>query len=230
MTTHIIATSREWRPGIVDRLTKRTAANFVLITEKAALTPERLAEIRPARVFFPHWSYIIPREIYDQHECIIFHMTDVPFGRGGSPLQNLIARGIYETKISALRCVAELDAGPVYLKKSFSLAEGSARDLYRSAFELIENMIEAIVRTDPKPVEQTGEPIVFKRRRPGESDISGLAEVRQLYDFIRMLDADGYPAAFLETAHLRFEFREARLAPEGVDASVKIFRKGGGSR
>ena len=51
-------------------------------------------------------------------------MTDVPFGRGGSPLQNLISRGIYETKISAFRCVAEMDAGPVYPKRPFSLAEG----------------------------------------------------------------------------------------------------------
>jgi len=28
-------------------------------------------------------------------------MTDLPFGRGGSPFQNLIARGIYDTKIIA---------------------------------------------------------------------------------------------------------------------------------
>ncbi len=25
-------------------------------------------------------------------ECVCFHMTDVPYGRGGSPLQNLIIR------------------------------------------------------------------------------------------------------------------------------------------
>jgi methionyl-tRNA formyltransferase len=44
-------------------------------------------------------------------------MTDLPFGRGGSPLQNLISRKIYNTKLSAIRVVKELDAGPVFLKK-----------------------------------------------------------------------------------------------------------------
>jgi methionyl-tRNA formyltransferase len=68
----------------------------------------------PRYVFFAHWSWKIPRAVYEAHECVIFHMTDVPFGRGGSPLQNLISRGIYETKLSALRCVEEMDAGPVY--------------------------------------------------------------------------------------------------------------------
>ena len=40
-------------------------------------------------------------------------MTDLPYGRGGSPLQNLIVRGHKETKISAIKVVKELDAGPV---------------------------------------------------------------------------------------------------------------------
>ena len=43
-------------------------------------------------------------------------MTDLPYGRGGSPLQNLIARGFLETKISAILVEKQLDAGPVYLK------------------------------------------------------------------------------------------------------------------
>ena len=45
-------------------------------------------------------------------------MTDLPYGRGGSPLQNLIINGHKETMMSALRCVQELDAGPIYLKKN----------------------------------------------------------------------------------------------------------------
>ena len=44
-------------------------------------------------------------------------MTDLPYGRGGSPLQNLIVRGHKHTMISAIKCVKELDAGPIYLKK-----------------------------------------------------------------------------------------------------------------
>ncbi|MBW1855473.1 MAG: methionyl-tRNA formyltransferase, partial [Deltaproteobacteria bacterium] len=113
--SYVLATSREWNTSMKERLEERTACSFTLITQKDELTLERLRHLQPDYVFFPHWSYIIPEKIFYHFQCIIFHMTDVPFGRGGSPLQNLIARGIYQTKISALRCVKEVDAGPVYL-------------------------------------------------------------------------------------------------------------------
>ena len=48
-------------------------------------------------------------------------MTDVPYGRGGSPLQHLILAGHRETKVSALRMVEAFDAGPVYLKAPMDL-------------------------------------------------------------------------------------------------------------
>ena len=75
-------------------------------------------------VFFLHWSKKIPEDFFDSTECVCFHMTDVPYGRGGSPLQNLIARGHRKTKLTALRMTKEFDAGPVYLKEDLSL-EGS---------------------------------------------------------------------------------------------------------
>ena len=71
-------------------------------------------------------------------------MTDLPFGRGGSPLQNLIERGIYETKLSALRCCKELDGGDIYLKRPLSLW-GTAEEIYLRAAELTkEMMIETV--------------------------------------------------------------------------------------
>src|SRR5438105_14840854 len=130
MKPNVLATCHEWLPGMAERLTRRTGSPFHLLTSNDELTAERLAAIGPARVYLPHWSHKIPAEVYEAYECVIFHMTDVPFGRGGSPLQNLIARGIYETRISALRCVAELDAGPVYLKRDFSVGRGASREMY----------------------------------------------------------------------------------------------------
>jgi len=38
-------------------------------------------------------------------------MTDLSYGRGGSPLQNLIVRGYKDTMISALWIEKELDSG-----------------------------------------------------------------------------------------------------------------------
>ena len=60
---------------------------------------------------------IILTKIYENYESILFHMTDLPYGRGGSPLQNLITNKIYNTKITAIKVSKELDEGDIYLKK-----------------------------------------------------------------------------------------------------------------
>jgi methionyl-tRNA formyltransferase len=86
-------------------------------------------------------------------------------------------------------------------------------------------MIQTIIREEPKPCAQVGEPVVFKRRSPSDGDISGLDDLSKVFDWIRMLDADGYPPAFLETGHLRLEFSRASLRRDGVVASVRIRRK-----
>lgn len=222
---YVVASSRVWRPSLLENLSDRTGLKFISIIKKEDLTLQALETMSPRYIFFPHWSYIIPSEVFEKYECIIFHMTDVPFGRGGSPLQNLIAIGIYETKISALRCVKELDAGPVYLKRPLSLY-GSAEEIYLRASEIIEDMICQIIKEQPVPIEQTGEITCFSRRKSEQGDIAELTSLKQVFDHIRMLDADGYPRAFLETKHFRFEFERASIKKGQVIADVKITERG----
>ena len=148
-------------------------------------------------------------------------MTDLPFGRGGSPLQNLIQRGIYSTKISALRCVKELDAGPIYMKKDLSL-HGNAEEIYMRASKVCCDMVIEIINNEVMPVAQNGEVTVFKRRKPTDSNIAALDSLVSVYDYIRMLDADGYPHAFVEVGNLRFEFDRAALKDGFIEADVKI--------
>lgn len=221
MSTFVVAASRPGYEEMTRRLEEATGHCFVPITEREAFTAEALDALAPELIFLPHWSFIIPPEIYTAFECIVFHMTDLPYGRGGSPLQNLIVRGHTETRLSALRCVRELDAGPVYLKKDLSLA-GSAREIFRRGARLVEEMILEIIATRPRPEPQVGEPVVFKRRKPAQSDLAGLTDPRQIHDHIRMLDAEGYPHAFLEVDGVRYEFTDSELEDGRVRARVRI--------
>lgn len=221
--TIIIANSN---PILSDKLKLNfNSSDYHHIEEKDNLTIETLESIQPDFIFFPHWSYIIPKNIYENYNCIVFHMTDLPFGRGGSPLQNLISRKIYKTKISAIKVVKELDAGPVYLKKNFCLY-GNAEEIYLRAGDLIIQMIDEIIETRPIPVEQQGSPFVFKRRTPDMSAIDKVETIEELFDHIRMLDAEGYPRAFLENENFRFEFSRASLKSNNtIIADVRISKK-----
>ena len=206
----VVAQSKVWNPDLISNLRKAVTFEVVEITESHQLNFGFLNELKPKFVFFPHWSSIVSKDIYENFECIIFHMADLPFGRGGSPLQNLIARGFTETKVSAIKCIAEIDSGPIYLKKALSL-DGSAQEIFARAAKVIQNMIVEILKSKPQPTEQVGEVVIFKRRTPSESEISRLRSVDELYNFIRMLDADGYPHAFIDCGEFRIEFRNARL-------------------
>ena len=219
--TFVIASSKPWNSKLPERLQFLTGHNFQLINYQEDLTVENLAKIDPRFVFFPHWSYRIPDDVFQSFECVIFHMTDLPFGRGGSPLQNLIARGIYETKISALRCVEVLDAGPIYLKRPLSLY-GSGEEIYIRASNIVEDMIVEIVRDNPKPLDQVGEPTFFKRRRPDQGKLEATQTLDQAFDLIRMLDAEGYPHAFIDIGNFRLEFTRANRRSDRIVADVSI--------
>ena len=148
-------------------------------------------------------------------------MTDLPFGRGGSPLQNLISRGIYETKLSALRCEKELDAGAIYMKMPLSLW-GTAQEIYMRAGELSKEIMIEIMQKRITPLAQEGSPVIFSRREQGDGDLSRVETLSQVFDYIRMLDAETYPHAFIETDYFHFEFSRASLRERQVVADVTI--------
>lgn len=218
---NVIACSRPWCERLSVNLRQKTGEELAFIGAKAELTLETLQRYNPKYVFFPHWSSIIPEKIFSQFECIIFHMTDVPYGRGGSPLQNLVIRGHKETMLTALRCVKELDAGPVYLKEPLSLL-GNAEEIYMRASELIEKMIVRIMAENPIPVAQSGDVVEFKRRKPEEGNWSNARDLEQVYDMIRMLDAEGYPHAFVRIGKYKLEFTRASRNLGCIHADVKI--------
>lgn len=221
----VIATPHSRYDELEERVRARLGGYHVLrLRDKDELSYGGLCRIKPDFVFFPHWSWRIPQAIHSQFCCVILHMTDLPYGRGGSPLQNLIVRGHKETQLTALRCVSELDAGPVYLKRPLSLA-GTAEDILRRASKMMADMICFIVTDRPEAVPQEGRVVEFSRRRPEDGDLSPLEDLEKIYDFIRMLDADGYPAAFIETEHLHIELRAATLDGKKIEARVRIRRK-----
>ena len=221
--TVVIATLKSWNIRLTHELKqKRKNDDFHIFTSKDELSFDELSIIKPDFIFFPHWSYIIPCVIYENYKCVVFHMTDLPFGRGGSPLQNLITRGVTETKISAIAITAEIDAGDIYMKEPLSL-HGSAEEIYKRASEIIfRKMIPHILDNRPTPTPQVGETIVFERRTPEMSELSQSMTINQIYDYIRMLDAEGYPKAFLKFGNYYMRFTRAQKTEKGIITEVLI--------
>lgn len=219
--TYIVVGCKSWSRRLYQEQLSRIPGTWHFIAEKDGVTPEHIRTLKPRYLFFLHWSWKVPAEIVRDFECVCFHMTDVPYGRGGSPLQNLILRGHRETKLTALRMTEAFDAGPVYAKAPLSL-EGTAEEILLRGTALSGEMIKNLVREQPTPTPQTGTPVIFKRRRPVESEIPPRDSLADLHDFIRMLDGEGYPPAFISHRGFRYEFSRATLREGRIVADVTI--------
>ena len=223
---NILLTDKSWHDELFNDLNNKYGANrWIRIKDINLLNKEYLKSINAKKIFIPHWSHIIPQEIFSEFECILFHMTDLPYGRGGSPLQNLIIKGHSETKISALKVEEGIDEGPIYCKKKLSL-KGTAREIFERSAEIIFEMICEIDFQKKRPKSQSGDVIYFKRRTKTQSNIDSIKQTEKIYDHIRMLDCEGYPKAFLENENFLFEFTNAQLINyKEIKADVRIIKK-----
>ncbi len=189
--------------------------------------------LKPRWVFLLHWRWKVPPEVLATSEVVGFHMTPLPWGRGGAPLQNLILRGRTSTKLTAFRLTDEMDAGPIYLQRPLTL-QGRAGDIYKVAATMAMKMAWDITGCDPDcPCEprpqrapRPSDP-VFRRRKPEDSELRYGMNARQLYDAIRMVDADGYPHAYCDRGLWRLEFTDAVLkhGSRTVEARVRFTRR-----
>lgn len=222
--SYILAASKAW--ALEAFVAKRAAlpGSWSIVSTANDLNAA-IEKQSPRYIFFPHWSEIVPEELTNKFECVCFHMTDLPHGRGGSPLQNLIADGYEKTVLTALRMTSELDAGPIYEKRPLSL-EGSAAEIFQRAAPIVSELIETIVINEPLPEVQSGTPSVYKRRSPEQSRLPLGVGARQIFDHIRMLDAPGYPKAFIDYGEWRLEFDHAECKADEVEARARFYKTG----
>ena len=224
MSKYIIATIKSWNIDncykIIDNYPEH---DFMIISDKDNLSYSIVKDFNPDYLFFPHWSWIIPKEIYNNFRCVVFHMTDLPFGRGGSPLQNLIVRGIYSTKISAIRVDDGLDTGDIYLKKTVDISEGNADEILKKISDAVfYEMIPRFFSDELYLTHQEGEVVIFQRRTPKDSEIQKGLSDRQIYDYIRMLDGEGYPKAFIKYGNKKVVFSDASMSDGTLTAKISL--------
>ncbi len=222
---YIVASCKSWhKPSFID-FSKKSSGKWIWVETPQELL-DVLKSVTPRYIFFLHWNWYVPNEIWDKYECVCFHMTDVPYGRGGSPLQNLILEGHAVTKLTALKMVKEMDAGPVYIKRDLPL-DGAAQDIYMRAGTMSFEIIQWLIENEPNPVPQTGEPHFFKRRKPEQSCLPEKGSPKEIYDFVRMLDAESYPRSYIEYGNMRIEFKDAKIHGNVVSTSASITFKEG---
>lgn len=199
---YLIITKKKWH---FDNFNKLKGKNFKLITNKKKLTYSNISKIKPKLIFFPHWSNKVSSKIILNFKCICFHETSLPYGRGGSPIQNLIIRGKKKTSISAFIMNNKLDSGDlISIKKKTLSLNGSAQQIYERSSKIIFEMIKEIINMKKIiSFKQKGKVINFKRLKNNSEINTKINKLDKIYDHIRMLDAKTYKNAFIKKENLK---------------------------
>ncbi len=200
--------------------------NYFFLKNEKNLNLEFLKRIKPDIIFFPHWNYIIKKEILKNYLCIGFHSTPLPYGRGGSPIHNMVLRNFTKTKLCSLKLNEKVDSGPIYLKKNISLI-GNGEKIFLNIYKSILTMMRKIEKKIPKPKKQIGKPKYFKRLKLKQNNLLKYNNINEIYNLIRILDIKflNYPKAFIKNKNIIFNFKEAKIKKNKIEAKVEISRK-----
>ena len=148
-------------------------------------------------------------------------MTKLPYGRGGSPLQNLIIRGHKHTYLSVFQTSTSFDSGDLYLQKKMSL-KGSALQILTRCSNLCFKIIKNFENKKIYPKPQKGKIVNFKRISNSSSQINFNLSLNSIYDNIRMLDAPIYNKASFKIKNKVIEFKDSKLINNKIYAKVII--------
>lgn len=134
----------------------------------------------------------------------VVHASDLPKGRGFSPIVWQVLEGAGEIPVTMIEMAEEVDAGDIVAQTRFRLGghelNTELRDLLGQA---IEDLCVGVVLapTPPAPRPQSGEPSWYNRRRPADSALDPGQSIAAQFELLRIVDNDRYPAYFDYRGH-----------------------------
>ena len=79
---YIFASSKNWHKPLFNNLVAINPNRWLYASNPGELN-EVIAKGAVEYIFFLHWNWLVSEVVWSKHECVCFHMTDVPYGRGG---------------------------------------------------------------------------------------------------------------------------------------------------
>lgn len=165
-------------------------------------------------LFLVSCTEIVRREVRDRYRhCLVLHGSDLPEGRGWSPVVWQVLEGRSEFTVSLLVAEDEVDSGDVWARHRFAVPpDAVAREINARVFDaelaLMTWALENCDRSRPEP--QDGVPTYYPRRTPADSTLDAERSLSDQFDLLRVSDPDRYPAR----VQVRGRWFTLRLSPQ----------------
>ncbi len=168
--------------------------------DRAALCRDHAAIDEGAVAFFLGCIQLAgPRVLALNRRNLVVHESDLPSGRGFSPLTWQILEGRERIPVTLFEAVAEADAGPVISRDHLDFEGHELIGEMRAALgemtvELCRRFMDEAAPPDGAP--QDGEPSSYPRRTSEDSRLDPEASIARQFDLLRVVDNARYPAYF----------------------------------
>lgn len=135
---------------------------------------------------------------------LVVHGSDLPKGRGMSPLTWEILNGQSEFYLSLLEASLKVDTGKIFMKSSYKLEghelnEESRMVQGREIIKLVLRFVEKYPQVNS--MDQTGEPTYYRWRKPEDSELDINKSINEQFNLLRVVDNERYPAYFIKDGH-----------------------------
>jgi len=152
-------------------------------------------------VFILSCDKIIPEKVLklNRHNLVI-HASDVPKGRGWSPMTWQILDGKDTIPISLFEASLEVDSGDVYMKDYIKLDGTELIDESRNILgNKVCKMVMDFLKLYPniKGEKQQGDASFTKKRKPEDSEFNINKTIKEQFNLLRVVDNKNYPAFFI---------------------------------
>jgi UDP-2,4-diacetamido-2,4,6-trideoxy-beta-L-altropyranose hydrolase len=146
---------------------------------------------------------------------VVVHESDLPSGRGWSPLTWQVLEGADSVMVTLFEAVAAIDSGPIYLQERIrfdgtELVDDLRRHQAQATIRLCRASLAEYPRMLTNPCEQAGQPTYYRRRRPEDGQLNPDLPLRELFNLLRVSDSHRYPAWF-ELAGARYTLHIERM-------------------
>ncbi|MDX8549494.1 UDP-2,4-diacetamido-2,4,6-trideoxy-beta-L-altropyranose hydrolase [Methanospirillum sp. J.3.6.1-F.2.7.3] len=152
--------------------------------------------------FFLSYGKIVKKEILMRHHNnLVVHESNLPKGRGWSPLTWQILEGADTIQVTLFEAADEVDSGSIYLQEEISfdgseLVDELRREQARATISLCLSFVKEYPAIIARAKTQVGTPTYYFRRYPKDSQIDLDRTIREQINLFRVVDNQRYPAWF----------------------------------
>jgi len=157
-------------------------------------------------LFALSYPNVIPEETRRLYSyCFVLHGSNLPDGRGWSPVTWQILDGETLFTMSLINMSEPVDSGEIVAQREFELKKDLLFEEISAAIGRAQaDLIEASLRMTPEQLmgaKQEGTPSYFGRRSPSDSEIDPHRPLSEQWDQLRVADPSRYPSFFNFLGH-----------------------------